>query len=211
MTARLRKATSGDLGAIVGIKEALRLEPGHQAERGGFLLGCAPERYAQLIERANVLLLEEGGEVTGFAVTLADPLLRASELWQRRAAISWRAGEGEPAGGEPIAYFDQLALRPGSRRRHAPALAFAAVRELERAGHAHLYATILAAPIRNEAALPLLRVLGTRAVGTVEEHYPEVGPVVSELHYVPLLDAMAALERTAIGLRTASATARLAA
>jgi hypothetical protein len=208
---RLRKARMQDLGAMVAIKEALALLPGQSAGRGGFLLGCSPERYAQLIEHANVLLLEEAGEATGFAVTLPDPLLRESELWQRRAAIQWTEGEGEPPPGERLAYFDQLALRPGSSRRHAPALAFAAVRELALAGHRHLYATILHAPVRNEAALPLMRVLGTRVAGMVEEDYPEAGRVVSELHYVALRDAMAGLEKTALGLRTADATTRLAA
>jgi hypothetical protein len=208
---RLRKAGMQDLGAIVSIKEALRLLPGQAAGRGGFLLGCSPERYAQLIERANVLLLEEAGEAFGFAVTLPDPLLRTSELWQRRAAIQWTTGEGEPPAGGRVAYFDQLALRPGASRRHAPALAFAAVQELAVAGHGHLYATIIDAPVRNEAALPLMRVLRTRVVGMVEEHYPEAGRVVSELHYVALGHAMAALEKTALGLRTAGATTRLAA
>lgn len=209
MTARLRRARAQDLAAIVAVKEALRLAPGQRPERGGFLLGCSPERYAQLIEWANVLLVEKFGEVAGFAVTLPDPLLKASELWERRALIGWEKGEGEPPPGDRVAYFDQLALRPGARRAYAPALALAAVRELAQAGHDHLYATTLDEPVRNRAAMPLLRAVGARGVGLVEEHYPEVGRVVSRLHYVALPEAMAAVERSGVGLRTVRAVDRL--
>jgi hypothetical protein len=211
LTARLRRARLEDLAAIVAIKEALRLAPGQRPERGGFLLGCSPDRYAQLIQCANVLLVEDAGEVAGFAVTLPDPLLKASDLWERRALIRWGKGEGEPPPGDRVAYFDQLALRPGARRAHAPALALAAVRDLAQAGHDHLYATTLDEPVRNGAALPLLRAVGARCVGFVEEHYPEVGRVVSRLHYVALPQAMAAVERSEAGRRTAKAAARLAA
>jgi hypothetical protein len=211
MTSRLRKAQARDLAAIVAIKEALRLDPGQRPERGGFLLGCSPERYALLIQCANVLLLEEAGEVKGFAVTLPDPVLKASELWARRQAIRWRTRQGEPPAGEPIGYFDQLALRPDARRMHAPALALAAARALAEAGHVHLYATILDAPVRNEASLPLLRALGARPVGTMEEHYEGVGRVVSELFHVRLGSGIAALTATPIGARTAAAGVRLAA
>lgn len=211
MTARLRRARAEDLAAILAIKQALRLEPGQQPERGGFLLGCSAERYAQMIASGSVLLLEEAGEVSGFAATLSDPMLRASELWERRALIAWRAGEGEPPPHERIAYFDQLALRPGSRRLHAPALALAAARALADAGHVHLYATILDAPVRNEASLPLLRALGAQAVGRIDEHYDDVGPVSSELHHARLDRGLAALTATAIGARAAAATIRLAA
>lgn len=210
MTARLRPARAEDLAAIVAVKEALRLAPGQRPDRGGFLLGCSPERYAQLIACANVLLLEEAGAVAGFAVTLADPLLKASELWERRALIRWEAGAGEPPPHERVAYFDQLALRPSARRTHAPALAFAAVRELARAGHDHLYATTLAEPMRNGAALPLLRALGARPVAMVEEHYPEAGRVVSTLHHAALRPAIAGIEQTGAGRRTANVALRLA-
>lgn len=211
MTARLRRARAQDLAAIVAIKVALRLAPGQQPDRGGFLLGCSPERYAQLIERANVLVVEEAGEVAGFAVTLPDKLLRASELWDRRALIRWEPGQGEPPADALTAYFDQLALRADAPRGHALALAFQAVRELAETGHKHLYATSLNEPVRNEAALPLLRLLGARPVGLVEEQYPQVGRVVSRLHHVALPQALASVERTNVGLRTARAIARLAA
>lgn len=211
MTGPIRPAGAADLQAIVAIKRALGFVPGSRRPRGGFLLGCPPERYLALIEAQCVLVLEQEGRVAGFAVSLPDPLLRSSELWARRSLIRWRAGEGEPPPGEPIAYFDQLALAPWASRLGAAPLALASARRLTEAGHDWLYATTLEAPIRNPAALPLLRGIGARVVGSVTEHYDGVGEVVSDLHRASLASAAAALRSVPLGLRiAASADSRAA-
>ncbi|HEX8381668.1 MAG TPA: hypothetical protein VF619_14095 [Allosphingosinicella sp.] len=209
MTARIRPARSGDLAAIVAIKDSLAFAPGSARPRGGFLLGCAPERYSALIAAQCVLVLEQDGRVAGFAVAVPDPLLRSSDLWARRSLIRWLEGEGEPPEGEPIAYFDQLALAPRASRLGAAPLALAAAGRLAEAGHVRLYATTLQAPIRNPAALPLLRGIGARIVGSVTEHYEDVGEVVSDLHCAPLPGAIAALRSMPLGLRIAAHGAAL--
>lgn len=211
MTGLIRPAGAGDLPAIVAIKEALGFAPGSRRPRGGFLLGCAPERYSALIGAQCVLALEQEGRVAGFAVALPDPLLRASELWARRALIRWREAEGEPPPGEPIAYFDQLALAPWASRLGAAPLALASALRLAEAGHNRLYATTLQAPIRNPAALPLLRGIGARVVGSVTEHYEGVGEVVSELHCAPLSTALPALRSLPLGARILATAETLAA
>ena len=211
MTGRIRPARTGDLPAIVAIKEALGFAPGSRRPRGGFLLGCAPERYSALIEAECVLVLEQEKRAAGFAVALPDSLLRGSELWARRSLIRWRKKEGEPPPGEPIAYFDQLALAPWASRLAAAPLALAATCRLAEAGHIWLYATTLQAPIRNPAALPLLRGIGARVVGSVTEHYESVGEVVSDLHRAKLSTALTALQSDPLGLRIAASTAALAA
>jgi hypothetical protein len=211
VTSRIRPAGRDDVAAIVAIKEALAFAPGSPRPRGGFLLGCAPERYSALIAADCVLALEQEGRVAGFAIALPDPLLRASDLWARRSLIRWLCGEGEPAPGEPIAYFDQLALAPWARRLDAAPLALAAARRLAESGHAWLYATTLQAPIRNPAALALLRGVGARVVGSVTEHYDDVGEVVSDLHRAPLSPASALVGEVPLGLRIAARCARLAA
>ena len=211
MSARIRPAVAGDLAEIVAVKESLAFAPGTPRPRGGFLLGCAPERYGALIEAGCVLVLEQEGRVAGFAVALPDPLLRASDLWARRDLIRWRDGEGEPPEGEPVAYFDQLALAPWASRVAAAPLALAAARRLAGQGHARLYATTLQAPIRNPAALPLLRGFGARVVGSVTERYEDVGEVVSDLHSAPLAESVAAVRAVPLGLRIAAHEAALAA
>lgn len=200
----LRRAALADVPEIVAIKQRLRLEPGQAPARGGFLLGCSPERYAALIVAANVLVLEVAGAPAGFAVTLPDPVLRASELWSRRELIRWRSGEAAPPEGDAVAYFDQLAVLPDAPRLHVAALAFAAVRMLAEAGHRHLYATTLLAPVTNRAALPFLAAVGARRVGEVEEHYRDVGLVVSELHHSALPEDFGRVSRSAGGRRMGS-------
>jgi ribosomal protein S18 acetylase RimI-like enzyme len=211
VTARIRPAVPADLAAIVAIKEALAFAPGSRRPRGGFLLGCAPERYSALVAADCVLVLEQDERVAGFAVAVPDPLLRTSDLWARRSLIRWAEREGEPPPGERIAYFDQLALAPSAARLDAAPLALEAARRLAEAGHAWLYATTLQAPIRNPAALPLLRGIGARVVGSVTEYYEEVGEVVSDLHCAPLSSSIAALHSVPLGLRVAARSERLAA
>jgi hypothetical protein len=201
MTKRLRRAQLSDLEAIVAIKEALPLDPDRRSAGGGFLLGCSRDRYATAIETADVFLIEEHEVVGGFAIALPDAVLRESPVWKRRDLIRWNAGEAEPPADEQVAYFDQLALRPRWPRLHALFLALASARELAEAGHVHLYVTILDKPLRNEAAVPLLRAIGGKAVGNVDEDYEDVGRVVSELHHVRLQDGLAALAATGAGQR----------
>ena len=92
-----------------------------------------------------------------------------------------------------------------------PRLCGGVVRLSAGAGHAWLYATTLQAPIRNPAALPLLRGIGARVVGSVAEHYDGVGEVISDLHLAPLSTALNVLRSVPLGLRIAATTSALAA
>ena len=209
--ARLRPARLGDIPAMMAVKESLRLVPGGERARGGFLLGCPEERYAFMIGHAHVTVLEAEGGVGGFAVALPDRVLRASELWVKRSAIRWRPGLGEPLEVEKIAYFDQLALAPWASRLHAVPLALAAVRALASGGHDHLYATTLAEPVCNAASLPLLRAFGARIVASVPEDYPDVGPVLSWLHHARIEAGLRAVAEHCGGARATLATERMSA
>ena len=209
--ARLRRASLDDLPGIVAVKEALRISRGDAGARGGFLLGCSAERYAFLIDAGNLLVLESDRRLAGFAASLPDALLRASDLWARRHAIRWDEGEGEPPEGARIAYFDQLALAPWAPRQHAAPLAIATLRGLAESGHDHLYATTIEAPVRNSASMPLLRAFGARPVGLVEEEVEGIGPIVSRLHHADMEAGMAKVIETAAGARAFAAASRLAA
>jgi hypothetical protein len=208
VSARIRRATPDDIEAIVRIKQALAIDRETDAARGGFLLGCSAERYALFVEAAHVLVLEQDGEVAGFAITLPDPVLRASDLWARRERIRWHCGEGPPREEARIGYFEQLALTPGSARTQASALALAAVRNLS-PDHDLLFATTLTEPVRNGAALPLLRGSGARPVAVVEEIYHGVGPVTSQLYRVPLGELEMRVAASPLGRRIAACADRL--
>ena len=199
---RIRRATQDDAEAILAVKRALALPPdARTAPRGGFLLGASLEGYRSLIDAADVWVLTgTGGEVAGFAVLLPDPVLRASELWARRACIQWDAPGGWTPPEDRVCYFDQLAILPSARMR-APELALAALRGAVRTGHQHLFATVVVHPLENTASLALLRALGARRVGRVDEVYEAVGQIISDLYYAPIDRADERLEETRAGRR----------
>ena len=201
-SARIRRATQADAEAILAVKRALALPPDtREAPRGGFLLGASLEQYRTLIDAADVWVLNgTDGAVAGFAVLLPEPVLRASELWARREAIRWDAPAGWTVPEADVCYFDQLAILPTARMR-APELALTALRGAVRAGHQHLFATVVTHPLQNVASLALLRALGARRVGSVDEEYPDVGRIVSDLYYAPIDGADQRLEETRAGRR----------
>jgi ribosomal protein S18 acetylase RimI-like enzyme len=188
--ARLRRATLDDLGALLTIKRALPMPSGPETtetRKGGFLLGSDEAHYAQLLRVARVWLLVLDDEVGGFSVTLDDAVLRASPLWARRDAIEWSADFGQTTSPERrVAYFDQLAVLPHLRSRYwGAALGLRALAEqIEEVGHELVLTTTVIAPINNRAAVPYLERIGARRVGQVDEHYPEVGQVVSAIYMV---------------------------
>ncbi|MFO7561620.1 MAG: hypothetical protein R6X02_03165 [Enhygromyxa sp.] len=185
--ASLRRATTADLDAIVAIKRSLPMPTGERTTSGGFLLGSEVEVYGELLAVARVWLLEVGGVAAGFSVTLDDPILRASPIWARREAIEWEPDfDVEAALDLRVAYFDQLAVLPAIRRRYwGAALALQALAEqFDDAGHELVLTTTVLEPIVNRAALPHLARVGARRCGTIEEHYPEAGRVVSAIHAI---------------------------
>jgi len=200
MTPELRPALLGDLEQILAIKRALSL--GHVDQpRGGFLLGASPEGYRWLIERARVRVLAapRPHDLIGFAVALDDPLLRASDLWARKAHIDWIPGfDVDQIAAAPVAYFDQIAVIPGTRARYyGAALGLSLLAELLLAGHSNILATTVIAPIVNRAALAYLARVGARHVGQIHEIYPELGPLISAVHHISSADL---LDRLALAL-----------
>ncbi|HYH80163.1 MAG TPA: hypothetical protein VEX86_10205 [Longimicrobium sp.] len=185
----LRRAIAADVDGLLAVKRELRLDAAAAASPdGGFLLGASPERYAYYVEHADVRVLEDdNGGVAGFAVTLPDAVLRASDLWASRRSIAWDGGGWDEVEAVPVAYFDQLAVRPQRRlRTYAPALAFAALGVLAATGHRHVFATTVREPVFNRASHPLLTAAGARRVGEIEETYPEVGRILSDVYHLPL-------------------------
>jgi ribosomal protein S18 acetylase RimI-like enzyme len=180
----VRHARADDLSALVHIKTQLAIHNALEAT-SGFLLGTDPSTYEKLIMTQRIWVLEDEGRVRGFAVTFSDDILRASDLWARQSMIVWRDFDPDILTNAKVGYFDQLAMEPTYQRRHlGAALALQAVDRLFAEGHAHTFATTVTKPFQNEAALPLLRRIGAQYVGQVSEVYPDVGPLVSDLHYI---------------------------
>jgi ribosomal protein S18 acetylase RimI-like enzyme len=185
--ARLRRATHTDVDALIEIKRGLPMPRGEQTNAGGFLLGSELEAYRALLEVARTWLLEIDGRAVGFSLTLDDPVLRQSPVWARRDAIVWAPSfDVEAALARRIAYFDQLGVLPGFRRRYwGAALALRALAEqFDEAGHDLALTTTVIEPIINRAALPYLARVGARELGRVNGHYPGVGSIVSAVHVI---------------------------
>jgi hypothetical protein len=200
----VRPARVGDVPAMLLTKHALRLDPTRPAG-GGFLLGATAEAYAWYVRHAFVYVLEDdAGAVGGFAVALPDAVLRQTDVWERRREISWEGGGWNALEAARVGYFDQLAVRPQRRFRiYAAVLAVSALRALVDAGHQHVFATVVREPVRNLASLPLLAAAGARRIGQIDETYPEVGRILSDVYHIAVapdtIDRL--LAETALGRR----------
>jgi hypothetical protein len=184
----LRLAAPADLDAIVAIKLRLRMraDPGdaNHSSRGGFLLGASRAQYARLIAGGHTWVLGDHERVAGFAAALPDAELRASALWQRRGEL----GLGEDLRALealPIGYLDQLALLPDPKYMVAGVvLAYQALAGLFSAGCAFVVTTVVDRPVRNLASRPLLAAVGALQLGSIAEHYEEVGAITSDVFMV---------------------------
>lgn len=196
---------------MLDVKHALRLDPARPAA-GGFLLGASADAYAWYVRHAHVHVLEDDdGAIGGFAVALPDPVLRAGEVWARRREIAWEGGGWDALECARVGYFDQLAVRPRRRYRiYAAVLAASALRALAEGGHQHVFATVVREPVRNLASLPLLTAAGARRIGQIDETYPEVGRIVSDVYHLPVApDAIhRLLTGTPLGRRVGAMLAR---
>ena len=181
MTIRFRHAEPRDLDAFLQIRDAL--QPG--SGNGGFLLGSDPETYATYIREALVWVCERGDAVVGFAIALPDSLFRQTEIWDKRQLLQ---ADPEQASAiqallsteQHFAYLEQLAFRR-SDARYAPALCLHLGRELFSGPCSILLATTVREPFLNRAAWPFLEIAGGRIVGQVEEVYPRIGKLVSDV------------------------------
>lgn len=179
----LRPARPDDVPGLLAVKRSLRMAPGAgETSRGGFLLGADADAYRQAIHRASTWVLADADGVQGFAIVLPDPVFRAGPIFARRDRVRWRLDDLDRLLAGRLAYYDQLAVRRGGplHRRWGAALALAALWPVIET-HDHLVTTTVLAPVRNLAAVPYLKRVGGRPVGDLDEVYPEIGPLVSQL------------------------------
>lgn len=187
---RLRAGVCGDAEAMVALKQGLRMQAdgGGTSSRGGFLLGSTRAQYEAQLAGAQVEVLLDGTALVGFITALPDAALRASDLWQRRGQIGGGAvgpAELEALASRRLAYIDQLAVMADLKYRLcAPALAFRALTRLFEGGCELVFTTVVARPIRNLATLPLLAAVGAVRLGAIDEVYPEVGAIASDVYCI---------------------------
>jgi ribosomal protein S18 acetylase RimI-like enzyme len=176
----IRDARLDDAPACLEIKRELHLS-NLEPQRGGFLLGTTLEGYEALIGQDHVIVAEDAGRVLGFVILLGQENLMRSDLWARASKAKLTLPVEHVLARGRIAYVEQLAMRPAfSSRVYAKYLAY---HSLQRAfqDHATVFTTVVREPVNNDAILPFLEVAGFASVGSIEEDYPDVGQIRSEI------------------------------
>lgn len=188
----LRNAEPGDLAAIRAIRTALPMPKDATTTQGGFLLGCTDQEYLEHIQRQECLVAALEGRIIGFGILSGNAAFRTGSIWPRRQQAVW----SEPADtweNAMLAYYDQLAFLPG-RGRWAVGLAWAQIRHAFELGAEAIFTTTVYQPVRNLAAIPFIQAAGGRKVGQIDETYPTIGPLVSDIY---VLEADAFFARAA--------------
>lgn len=133
-----------------------------------------------------MLVAEDAAGIVGFAVVLAQETLEQSEIWKKREAVRFTA---PPLSFRArLAYFEQLAFLPSREgRTYVKYVSFLNAKwALEQ--HDGLLATVVRKPFHNRAVLPFLTVTGFKHIGEIDEAYPEVGQIVSDVFYLKRAD-----------------------
>jgi hypothetical protein len=188
MQIAIRTAVPADAAALLAIKEQLRLDLEHATDKhlGGFLLGTSLDEYRRFIECDDVLVAEcaEPRQVVGFAIALRHATLADSALLQRAAQAQWENAFRLKFDAQRFAFFEQLGMLPDPAYLvYAKYLAFAITWRILRT-HEALFTTVLQYPFVNTAALSFIKIVGFEWVGLIDEVYPEVGRIKSDVYYL---------------------------
>ncbi len=209
----IRRALWEDVEGVLAVKQRLAMPRDVSAtSTGGFLLGSSRQWYDAFVEQAFFHVLEDRDQgIVGFAIALGDGLMRSGDIWTRRTEVKWTEDIADAESGR-VSYYEQLAILPDRRYRlYGPSLALAPYRDLVSTEHTHVFATVVRKPVHNRAAVPLLEGIGARRVGAIEEEYPEVGELASDVYMVridrpPSEDPV---ESTSLGEKVRSIFSRL--
>lgn len=183
MTAIIRKAVPKDALAMVAIKNQLPLNfADGSVSTGGFLLGTDAATYEKYIKEAYCLVAESGGCVVGFGIVFPDSLLRESDIWQKRYEVDWLIHLADYEC-QQLCYFEQLAFLKGHKRA-VLVLAYNLVKWLFDSDYSALFTTTVNKPILNLAAIPFIKAVDGKKVGNIDEVYPVVGQINSDIYLV---------------------------
>lgn len=179
----LRPAKPADVDAMMLIKQQLPLKRADGSmSTGGFLLGTTSAQYLHHVLNDHCLVAESDHGVIGFGIMLHDNSLRSSDIWLKRHQASWNIAIDTF---EPLAmcYFEQLAFLPGYSRAVLK-LAYNLVQHAFDSGHEAMFTTTVHQPVVNLAAVPYIRKAGGAIVGKIDEYYPNVGDIVSDIYLI---------------------------
>jgi hypothetical protein len=186
----IRRATPADVSALLAIKHELRFSG---SGRGGFLLGADEQGYQRCVRDGEAWVLDLNGDVAGFAITMGAAAFAKTPLWELRHHVKWSATTDAMLS-QGVGYFDQLAVKRGTPARATTLLAFAALFDLLNTDR-YVVTTTVVAPVCNNAAVPLIQLVGGVRVGELEEVYESFGPLTSCVWLLSAADANQRVQR----------------
>ncbi|MFI5171173.1 MAG: hypothetical protein ACHQFW_02225 [Chitinophagales bacterium] len=183
MSTRIRIANKEDAANFVAIKNALPMQLSDgTSTTGGFLLGTDISTYEYYIENAFCLVAEVNDNIVGFGIIFNDELLRNSEVWIKRQQAKWNIDLAAFENSR-LCYFEQLAFLPGNKRL-VIALAYNLVKWVFDQGYETLFTTTVKEPVLNLAAIPFIHAVNGYKVGNIDEVYPEIGRINSDIYLI---------------------------
>ena len=197
MSIKIRKARTEDVKGFMDVKNQLpfKYTDGRKTTTGGFLLGTNEETYLNYIQNDYCLVAEDNEQIIGFGIVLKDESVRKSDVWERRNEASWTI-DIEAYEDEKICYFEQLAFLKGHSRQVLK-LAYHLVCFAFQKGHNHLFTTTVKFPITNLAAVPYILKASGNKVGEIDENYPIIGRIQSDIYLINVKEYFSTIENSA--------------
>lgn len=179
---KIRKASEKDTESFIEIKNQLSFKNVKgTTTKGGFLLGTDVDTYKKYILNDYVLVAEINEKIVGFGIILKDKTVRNTDIWQKRDTAKWLINI-EQYTEKSICYFEQLAFVPGHSRL-VMQLCYQII-EVAFKNHIALFTTTVHAPILNLAAVPYILRAGGFKIGNINEHYPNIGNIISDIYII---------------------------
>lgn len=172
------------------------LNPQKETTKGGFLLGTDEATYRKYIQNNYALSAVFRNQVIGFGIIFPNHIVRNTELWEKRQLVDWKIDIKELEQ-KKICYFEQLAFLRGHRRK-VITLAYNLIHFAFQKGHEVLLTTTVQKPILNLAAVPFIMAVNGAKVGEIDEIYPIVGQIKSDIYQIKSTDFYAAVKKHAL-------------
>jgi len=183
MNPKIRKSTLEDAEHFIRIKESLPLSTqNNHSQQGGFLLGTDIATYKFYISHGICFTAIASNEVVGFGIILPNELVKQSELWEKRKTVKWSIDLAKLESSN-IAYLEQMAFLKGNRKLTL-VLSYNLVHAAFKHGADYILTTTVKEPVANEAAIPLIKAVGGKKVGNIDEVYPQVGAINSDIYLI---------------------------
>jgi hypothetical protein len=179
---KIRKAIDSDIDQFMIIKEKLAIQhlTNDKATQSGFLLGTDAATYLHYINHDYCYVAEKENAIIGFGIILKNETIKQSVLWQKRNLVNWQINISEIEN-EKICFFEQLAFLP-NHALLATKLLHLLLQAAFNDNHEYILTTTVQKPILNLAAVPFIKKVGGKMIGTIEEQYAQVGAITSSIY-----------------------------